>query len=115
MRSAFLLLVVLALGSVLVSAIACGYDERRVKPGTSEVDVVRVLGTPSRTITDREVFNAYLPFPGEQLECVPKVAKILYYRSRFGKSVTVGLDSTNKVACIRGSFDSVQCGSLDCM
>ena len=88
-------LLILVIG--MVCAVRCGDPVSRVTVGMTEEQVRTVLGTPSRTVTDRRDIEFYL---GKDNRCAGPAKRVILYDRWLREDVTVALGEDAKVVCV---------------
>ena len=97
----------------LVSALLileAGCDETaRIPPGTTEAQVIEILGTPSEVYAERKAIEQRLSRSEDRQYCVPTVDRVLFYRRRIRECMAVGIDVKGRVVCV----ESYHCRQYD--
>ena len=98
----------LCLVSALLTVEAGCDDSKRIRLGSTEKQVIAILGRPPEVYTEHREIERYLWLPEDRKNCVPKVVRVLYYRRRIPPSVAVGIDANDRVACVESYGEVIQ-------
>lgn len=82
-----------------LSVLSCTKCED-VRPGLTEAEVVRLIGSPDRRLLDKKSLGVY----GENVECADRVESAFVYRRRFRSDFVVGFDRHSRVVCTWSAF-----------
>ena len=94
--------------ALLIVEAGCDDEREQLPPGTTEPQVVELLGRPSAVYTERKAIEGKLLLPDDQKNCVPTVVRVLFYRRRIRPSVAVGIDVKDRVVCVeRYAYDEI--------
>jgi hypothetical protein len=92
------ILVILFLISALGTLSCTRFED--VRPGMTEAEVVKLVGSPDRKLLDKKSLGVY----GANVECADRVESALVYRRHFRSDVVVGLDRHSRVVCAWNAF-----------
>jgi hypothetical protein len=81
----------------LVSCIACTGPKDRIKPGMPEADVLRLLGSASRTTSDAVEMDRFLR---ASPECRSQAKRALIYDYWLADDVVVAVGQEGRVKCV---------------
>jgi hypothetical protein len=88
----------LLVGSGLLTVAACADRAAQVTPGMRESEVRTLLGTATRSTTDRSDIEFYV---GRHTPCARAAVKVLVFERWLRLDVMIGVSADGKVACVK--------------